>query len=102
MGEKAVIEKVWDEDARSAMREQHRWWVRSIIIDIVVGALIGTGIALTIIYFDIANIGSLLMRSQRSYATAGLFIYGFAHLFAMTVCGSGIWFRATRQPDEKG
>ena len=93
-------EKIWDDEARAAARTQHRWWVRWIIIDIAVGALIGATIALAIMYFDIANIGSLLGRSQRSWAYGALFIYGFAHLFAMTVCGSGIWFRATRQPEE--
>ncbi|EFL89112.1 hypothetical protein [Ahrensia sp. R2A130] len=84
---------------RKRIAAQHRSWLHAMAWDSLAGATIGAFIALAMIYFNIANLGSLVAASDRGFAFAALLAAGFAQLFAMAVCATGIWFRATHQPD---
>ena len=84
---------------RMRVSAQHRSWLKAMAFDSLAGAAIGSIVALAILWLDVANLGTLVASSQQGFAYAALLTAGFAHVFAMAVCGTGIWFRATQQPE---
>lgn len=80
---------------KERLKIQHKNWINTIIFHSIAGFSMGTLIVISLIWFDVNHIGTMVLSSDKKIAFIALLIAGFGSTFGMAVTGTAIWFKAT-------